>query len=156
MSIAGPVRHRPGTIDQCAGDAVNSGAASPTGGIATYSACPPNPPSSAAPRSRTVWARGSAPSGRRPGSRCGRSRGGSASRPALPSQLERGLAQPSVATLWAIVTELSLSLDALFADPPGAEFTDRPVQVQRAGTRTAIEFGGTAGPGLPSGHVQCH
>jgi transcriptional regulator with XRE-family HTH domain len=62
--------------------------------------------------------------------------------PSLLSQLERGLAQPSVATLWGIVTELNLSLDALFADPPGAEVTDRPVLVQRAGTRTAIELGG--------------
>jgi len=62
--------------------------------------------------------------------------------PSLLSQLERGLAQPSVATLWGIVTELNLSLDALFADPAEPEAADRPVLVQRAGTRTAIELGG--------------
>ncbi|HET6532855.1 MAG TPA: XRE family transcriptional regulator [Actinoplanes sp.] len=61
--------------------------------------------------------------------------------PSLLSQLERGLAQPSVATLWGIVTELGLSLDALFADPEGTT-TGRPVLVQRAGTRRAIELGG--------------
>ena len=32
--------------------------------------------------------------------------------PSLLSQLENGLARPSVATLWALVTELGLSLQA--------------------------------------------
>lgn len=62
--------------------------------------------------------------------------------PSLLSQLERGLAQPSVATLWAIVTELNLSLDALFAGPAPARPADDRVQVQRADSRTAIELGG--------------
>jgi transcriptional regulator with XRE-family HTH domain len=62
--------------------------------------------------------------------------------PSLLSQLERGLAQPSVATLWGIVTELGLSLDALFADPDGQAPAEGPVLVQRAGTRQAIELGG--------------
>jgi transcriptional regulator with XRE-family HTH domain len=62
--------------------------------------------------------------------------------PSLLSQLERGLAQPSVATLWGIVTELGLSLDALFAEPDGGDPSGRPVLVQRAGARRAIELGG--------------
>lgn len=62
--------------------------------------------------------------------------------PSLLSQLERGLAQPSVATLWAIVTELNLSLDALFAPPADDSGAGEPVLVQRATTRTALELGG--------------
>ena len=64
--------------------------------------------------------------------------------PSLLSQVERGLAQPSVATLWAVVSELGLSLDALFADggaPGGEEPVRRPI-VQRAGERTAIDLEG--------------
>jgi transcriptional regulator with XRE-family HTH domain len=62
----------------------------------------------------------------------------------LLSQVERGLAQPSVATLWALVTELGLSLDSLFAGPgengPGA---DGPAAiVQRARGRPSIALGG--------------
>jgi transcriptional regulator with XRE-family HTH domain len=59
--------------------------------------------------------------------------------PSLLSQIERGLAQPSVATLWAIVTELGLSLDALFAT---GEEPERAPLVQRADGRTAIELDG--------------
>ena len=36
--------------------------------------------------------------------------------PSAISQIETGRARPSVATLWAIVTELGMSLDDLFAD----------------------------------------
>jgi transcriptional regulator with XRE-family HTH domain len=63
--------------------------------------------------------------------------------PSLLSQVERGLAQPSVATLWAVVSELGLSLDAMFATgttagtPPAA----RPI-VQRAAERTALDLEG--------------
>ena len=67
----------------------------------------------------------------------------------LLSQVERGLAHPSVGTLWAVVTELGLSLDSLFA--PAGE--DRPAIVQRAAGRPALELDGgvvwerlTAGP----------
>jgi transcriptional regulator with XRE-family HTH domain len=60
--------------------------------------------------------------------------------PSLLSQIERGLAQPSVGTLWAIVTELGLSLDALFAGE--ADDAERPPLVQRAERRTAIELDG--------------
>jgi len=70
----------------------------------------------------------------------------------LLSQVERGLAQPSVGTLWAVVTELGLSLDALFT-PPDEDDTERPAVVQRAAGRPALELSGgvvwerlTAGP----------
>ena len=62
--------------------------------------------------------------------------------PSLLSQIERGLAQPSVGTLWAIVTELGLSLDALFAAPAEADGAGRPALVQRASDRRAIELEG--------------
>ena len=72
--------------------------------------------------------------------------------PSLLSQVERGLAQPSVGTLWAIVRELDLSLDSLFAGAGGDADTDAP-DVQRAGDRVAIDLAGgvrwerlTAGP----------
>ncbi len=39
--------------------------------------------------------------------------------PSLISQIEHGKAMPSVATLYAIVSELGISLDALFFDGPG-------------------------------------
>lgn len=59
----------------------------------------------------------------------------------LLSQIERGLAQPSVGTLWAIVTELGLSLDSLFAAESDAG-DERPALVQRAADRRAIELEG--------------
>jgi transcriptional regulator with XRE-family HTH domain len=40
--------------------------------------------------------------------------------PSLVSQIETGKIQPSVRTLYAIVTELGVSLDELFAPPAGA------------------------------------
>ena len=40
--------------------------------------------------------------------------------PSAISQIETGRARPSVATLWAIVTELGMSLDDLFAHETGA------------------------------------
>jgi transcriptional regulator with XRE-family HTH domain len=40
--------------------------------------------------------------------------------PSAISQIETGRARPSVATLWAIVTELGMSLDDLFAPDAGA------------------------------------
>ena len=71
----------------------------------------------------------------------------------LLSQVERGLAQPSVGTLWAVVTELGLSLDGLFAPPAAGGDRERPAVVQRAAGRPALELGGgvvwerlTAGP----------
>jgi transcriptional regulator with XRE-family HTH domain len=58
----------------------------------------------------------------------------------LLSQVERGLAQPSVGTLWAVVTALGLSLDNLFAT--AHEQPERPAVVQRADGRPALELGG--------------
>jgi transcriptional regulator with XRE-family HTH domain len=46
--------------------------------------------------------------------------------PSLISQIENGKANPSVATLYAIVSALGISLDELFADP---EPSDRPDQL---------------------------
>ncbi len=57
--------------------------------------------------------------------------------PSLLSQVERGLAQPSVGTLWALVTELGFSLDGLFATDE-----ERPMMVQRADQRPALELAG--------------
>jgi transcriptional regulator with XRE-family HTH domain len=59
----------------------------------------------------------------------------------LLSQVERGLAQPSVGTLWAVVTALGLSLDSLFATAD-QRAADRPAAVQRAERRPALELGG--------------
>jgi transcriptional regulator with XRE-family HTH domain len=71
--------------------------------------------------------------------------------PSLLSQIERGLAQPSVGTLWALVRELGLSLDSLFAGEREAEAAaggtavdpgagDGPAEVQRAADRSSIEL----------------
>ena len=46
--------------------------------------------------------------------------------PSAISQIETGRARPSVATLWAIVTELGMSLDDLFAHEAGAEAEAAP------------------------------
>ena len=47
--------------------------------------------------------------------------------PSAISQIERGIARPSVATLYAIVAELGLSLDELFAHrPEGPEASSLP------------------------------
>lgn len=59
----------------------------------------------------------------------------------LLSQVERGLAQPSVGTLWAVVTALGLSLDSLFATAD-ERAPERPAVVQRAESRPALELGG--------------
>jgi transcriptional regulator with XRE-family HTH domain len=44
--------------------------------------------------------------------------------PSAISQIETGRARPSVATLWAIVTELGMSLDDLFAQETARSATD--------------------------------
>lgn len=76
--------------------------------------------------------------------------------PSLVSQIETGKTQPSVRTLYAIVTELGVSLDELFAPgsgegpmkavplPADGEETRPPVgfgRVQRAADRDAIDLG---------------
>jgi len=55
--------------------------------------------------------------------------------PSAISQIETGRARPSVATLWAIVTELGMSLDDLFADERGAApqaAPDAPAEAREA------------------------
>jgi DNA-binding XRE family transcriptional regulator/mannose-6-phosphate isomerase-like protein (cupin superfamily) len=47
--------------------------------------------------------------------------------PSLISQIERGKATPSVATLYAITTELKLSLDELFSEQPARAVAAGPV-----------------------------
>lgn len=55
--------------------------------------------------------------------------------PSLISQIERGRATPSVATLWAIATELGLPVGDLFSDAEaalGAAASSTPVQLRQA------------------------
>ena len=56
----------------------------------------------------------------------------------LLSQVENGLAQPSVGTLWALVEALNMSLDGLFA----GDAEHAPTLVQRADERPALELSG--------------
>jgi transcriptional regulator with XRE-family HTH domain len=56
--------------------------------------------------------------------------------PSLISQIERGKATPSVGTLYAITTELKLSLDELFSEQPGqngatASLADAPAGLRQ-------------------------
>jgi len=74
--------------------------------------------------------------------------------PSAISQIETGKSRPSVSTLYAIVSELGISLDELFAAPPAelatplAEPSPAPLApegaggepVQRAGARKVIEL----------------
>ena len=64
--------------------------------------------------------------------------------PSLLSQVERDLAQPSVGTLWAVVAELGISLDALYGPDrdPGERDQAPRTMVQRAGERTALDLDG--------------
>lgn len=62
--------------------------------------------------------------------------------PSLVSQIETGKIQPSVRTLYAIVTELGVSLDELFAPPAGQEASSSstsktPSRAQRAASSSA-------------------
>jgi len=63
----------------------------------------------------------------------------------LISQIERGKANPSVGTLYAIVQELEISLDDLFADSsraPGPQTPPQPESelIQRAGSRATVDL----------------
>jgi transcriptional regulator with XRE-family HTH domain len=63
--------------------------------------------------------------------------------PSLISQIERGRATPSVATLWAIASELGLPVGDLFSDAEAALGTPTAVTpVQSRQTRTAITLAG--------------
>jgi transcriptional regulator with XRE-family HTH domain len=76
--------------------------------------------------------------------------------PSLVSQIETGKTQPSVRTLYAIVSELGISFDELFApperrergapaprvvEPAEARDSDPSGRVQRAGDRAVIDLG---------------
>jgi transcriptional regulator with XRE-family HTH domain len=76
--------------------------------------------------------------------------------PSLVSQIETGKSQPSVRTLYAIVSELGISLDELFApadgppdsggvtlrpEPASGRRADRYGRVQRADDRDVIDLG---------------
>lgn len=63
--------------------------------------------------------------------------------PSLLSQIENGLARPSVGTLWALVNELEVSLDHLF-DVAAPDETSAPedLAVQRADERQVIVLSG--------------
>jgi DNA-binding XRE family transcriptional regulator/mannose-6-phosphate isomerase-like protein (cupin superfamily) len=72
------------------------------------------------------------------------------------SQIETGKSRPSVKTLYAIVSELGISLDELFENPGGAQAAEAPAEpaddgngaasapaapmVQRADSRAALEL----------------
>jgi transcriptional regulator with XRE-family HTH domain len=58
--------------------------------------------------------------------------------PSAISQIETGRARPSVATLWAIVTELGMSLDDLFA--PEADRPPSTLPVVSADAREALQL----------------
>jgi transcriptional regulator with XRE-family HTH domain/quercetin dioxygenase-like cupin family protein len=57
--------------------------------------------------------------------------------PSAISQIETGRARPSVATLWAIVTELGMSLDDLFAHEAAAGAAPAPVAGRAAAPAAA-------------------
>lgn len=61
--------------------------------------------------------------------------------PGMLSQIETGRSRPSVGTLWALVSELGLSLDAVFPDG-GARTTGVAPVVRRAGAREALVLAG--------------
>lgn len=62
--------------------------------------------------------------------------------PSLISQIERGRATPSVATLWSIATELGLPVGDLFNDAEAALGAGSSTPVQLRETRTAITLAG--------------
>jgi len=71
--------------------------------------------------------------------------------PSLVSQIETGKIQPSVRTLYAIVSELGVSLDELFAPPTATavqKAAARPEPVRTTSRRVASE------PPSPDGRVQ--
>ena len=73
--------------------------------------------------------------------------------PSLVSQIETGKIQPSVRTLYAIVSELGVSLDELFAPPAGAAAA-RASAPQQAVRASAKPSAGAAGAPSPNGGVQ--
>jgi transcriptional regulator with XRE-family HTH domain len=73
--------------------------------------------------------------------------------PSLVSQIETGKIQPSVRTLYAMVSELGISLDDVFhADGARAPEPEAAVQVKRGSGSSA----GALMPAESAGHVQRH
>jgi transcriptional regulator with XRE-family HTH domain len=62
--------------------------------------------------------------------------------PSLISQIERGRATPSVATLWAVATELGIPIGDLFNGPDRASKSSGVSPVQSQGTRKTITLAG--------------
>jgi transcriptional regulator with XRE-family HTH domain len=62
--------------------------------------------------------------------------------PSLISQIERGLATPSVSTLWSIATELGLSVAELFNGVEGVGSARNASAVQASETRKVITLAG--------------
>ncbi len=64
--------------------------------------------------------------------------------PSLLSQVENGIARPSVGTLWALVSHLGISLDSAFEGASTAAGPVDPAEpaVQRADDRPVLELSG--------------
>src|SRR5207249_4792600 len=71
--------------------------------------------------------------------------------PSLVSQIETGKIQPSVRTLYAIVSELGISFDELFAPPAG---TEAGATTRTPATAKSKATGASAAPPAPNGRVQ--
>jgi transcriptional regulator with XRE-family HTH domain len=70
--------------------------------------------------------------------------------PSLVSQIETGKTQPSVRTLYAIVSELGVSLDEVFS--PSAAGRDGHSLAASARGRQQVAGVASTGPGVPEGH----
>jgi transcriptional regulator with XRE-family HTH domain len=57
--------------------------------------------------------------------------------PSLVSQIERDIVHPSVSTLYALVTELGLTMSDVFAEPPRPRLPLQPERAETAGPVTA-------------------
>jgi len=72
--------------------------------------------------------------------------------PSLVSQIETGKIQPSVRTLYAIVSELGVSLDELFAPPSSSQ--PQTAETSGAQRRTSVPSSGDATPAPSTDRVQ--
>ena len=70
--------------------------------------------------------------------------------PSLISQIETGKATPSVATLYAITTELGLSLDELFTEPPAESDVAAPQRPRGVTEGLKVLDAQLRGAGAPS------
>src|SRR5919204_2377276 len=76
--------------------------------------------------------------------------------PSAISQIETGKSRPSVSTLYAIVSELGMSLDELFSGsvPDGKDNHKRGIAPSRPRQERVQEDGGVAPPPATERHVQ--